>query len=340
MIERLHIRCPDDMHVHLRSGDMLTAVLPYTGRHFARALVMPNLRPRPVLTAYDAMLYKAEIRKHNTLSTPYAFEPLMTIQINAETQPATVQEAAKARVVAGKVYPKHGTTNSDNGVAKLSDIYKGVLEKMAELGMVLCVHAERPEAFVLDREAACVEDMLELAHVYPKLKIVWEHVSSKAGVEAVLNGPPNLAATITAHHLLLTLDDVVGKLVSPHAFCMPVAKTPADRQAVIDAAISGNPKFFFGSDSAPHLRTAKECAGGLAGIFSAPCAMEVLAEVFEFFGALERLEAFTSEFGAQFYGLPLNDGRITLVRESHVMPDEIAGIRPFKAGETLTWKLI
>lgn len=340
MTERIDLRRPDDWHVHLRSGDMLTAVLPYTGRIFARALVMPNLRPRPVLTAHDAMLYQAELRKHNTLATPYGFQPLMTIQINADTQPSTIQEAADARVVAGKVYPKHGTTNSDNGVTHLRDIYSGVLDMMARERMVLCVHAEKPHAFVLDREAACVEDMLALAKDYPKLKIVWEHVSSKAGVEAVLNGPPNLAATITAHHLLLTLDDVVGKMVSPHAFCMPVAKTAEDRQAVIDAAISGNPKFFFGSDSAPHLRMSKECANGAAGIFSAPCAMEVLAEVFEFWGALERLEAFTSEFGAQFYGLPLNNERITLVRKPHVMPDDIAGIRPFKAGETLNWKVL
>ncbi len=340
MITELNIRSPDDWHVHLRSGDMLTAVLPYTGTHFSRALVMPNLRPQPILRAHEAMLYKAEIRKHNTLSVPYAFEPLMTIQVNADTQPSTIQEAWAARVVAGKVYPKHGTTNSDNGVANLRDIYKGVFEKMAELGMVLCVHAEKPGVFVLDREAACEDEMLQLATDYPTLRIVWEHVSSKAAVKAVRRGPANLAATITAHHPIYTLDDVLGQGIRPHAFCMPVAKTIEDREAIIDAAISGDPKFFFGSDSAPHLRANKECAVGAAGVFSAPTALAVLAQVFEFWGALDRLEAFTSEFGARFYRLPLNEGRIKLIRKDHVVPDEIAGIVPFMAGKTLPWTVL
>ncbi len=334
MIDRLTIRRPDDFHVHLRQGEMLNLVAPETAKQFARALVMPNTKV-PVLTGEYASRYREEIVR----AAP-GFEPLLSLYLTESTTLADIQAANGAGVVAGKLYPRGTTTQSAHGVliTKIWSLYE-TFREMEEVDMTLCIHAENPLAFCLEREAAFLPILHRLAEQFPKLRIVVEHVSSAAAVEFVTRLPSNVGATITAHHLLLTLDDVVGGLLQPHHFCKPVAKRFEDRRVLIAAATSGNPKFFFGSDSAPHARDAKECAEGCAGIFTAPVALPLLARIFEDHGALERLEPFVSEFGARFYGLPLNDGTITLRREPWIVPKMIGDIVPFFAGKSLDWSV-
>ncbi|HEY8548049.1 MAG TPA: dihydroorotase [Acidimicrobiales bacterium] len=341
MTDELTLRRPDDLHLHLRDGDLLRAVAPHSSATFARGLVMPNLVP-PVLTAADVEAYRKQV--HDAVPDGHRFEPLMTIKVVPSTTADTVREARAAGAVAAKLYPEGVTTNSADGVRDM-DALADVFAALAEVGMVLCVHGEAPDAFCLDREAAFVDHTLpELLAGFPDLRVVLEHVSTADAVERVRaeppgpDGRPRLGATVTVHHLLLTLDDVVGGMLHPHHFCKPLAKRPEDRDAVRDAALGGDPRFFFGTDSAPHLRAAKECAEGCAGVFTAPVALPVLAEVFEDHGALDRLDAFTGTHGAAFYGLPPNEGTVTLVREPWVVPDEVAGVVPFRAGATLRWR--
>jgi dihydroorotase len=357
MTTTLQIRRPDDFHVHLRQGEMLRAVLPATALVFGRALVMPNTLP-PILTGNDARLYERVIREAALQIGATSFEPLMTIKLVASTTPETIADAKAKGVVAGKLYPAGVTTNADDGVrvsanythlaSSISmDTHPHLFKAMEEADMVLCLHGEMPDAFCMDRERNFLGVVSKLAHDYPRLRIVFEHITTEAAVTEVKRLPDTVAATITPHHLILTLDDVVGDKLAPHHFCKPIAKTPYDRKALIDAALSGNPKFFLGTDSAPHARNQKECASGCAGIFCAPVAMEVLAEVFEGHGALERLEAFTSEFGARFYGLPLNDSHVSLVRQGNTpyrVPeyvdcgrDEQGAVAPLLGGGTLRW---
>lgn len=347
MTTTLRIRRPDDFHVHLRQGEMLRDVLPATALVFGRALVMPNTLP-PVLTGDDARRYERVIREAALQIGATGFQPLMTIKIVAATTPEAITDAKAKGVIAGKLYPEGVTTNSEDGVKDIGKLHP-VFERMEAEGMVLCLHGEVPGAFCMDREALFVEETLSfLAQAYPKLRIVLEHVTTSIGVYAVKNMPDTVAATITPHHLVLTLDDVVGDKLRPHHFCKPIAKTPKDREALILAATGlARGKFFLGTDSAPHARDQKECASGCAGVFCAPVAMEVLAEVFEDYGALDQLEGFTSVFGARFYGLPLNDSHVNLVRQGDIpyrVPEyvdcgrsEQGAVAPLRGGGTLRW---
>ncbi len=322
------IRRPDDFHVHFRRGEMLRTVAPHTAAQFARALVMPNTDP-PILLAADALVYRDEIRQ----ATGPDFEPLMTIQITDSTTPEVVREARDSGVVAGKVYPRGVTTNSHNGVTDFQAL-DAVFGEMGRVGMVLSIHGQHPTAFILRREGAFLGTLRDLAARFPHLRIVLEHVSTQDAVRTVAELPANVAATITLHHLQLTLDDVLADGgLRPHNYCQPVAQAPEDRSALRQASVSGNPKFFFGSDSAPHPREHKESACGCAGVFTAPVILPALAQ------SQGVQEPFLSEFGARFYGLPLNAGTVTLVEEDWTVPEEIGGVVPFRAGETLHWKL-
>lgn len=337
----IELRMPDDMHVHLRDEDMLREVIRYTALQYGRAIVMPNLKDNPVLDAFDASAYRQRILDACFMMECSGFEPLMTIYLTKNTTPDMIAAASVAGVQAVKFYPRHGTTNSDHGLPSVRDIPDDVLEAMAFTRMVLCVHAEKPEAFIMDRERLCIPDVLYIAGRHPNLRVVWEHVSCMEAVEIVKGGPSNLFASITAHHLVLTMDDVVGR---NHHHCMPAPKSRIDRDAIVKAAISGNPKFFFGSDSAPHPTAAKESAQAPAGVFTAPMALPLLAQVFEQNNALDKLEAFTSKFGADCYELPYNEGKLVLERGEHVYMPRMAGVlqsvRPFRLGEKMDWRVI
>jgi dihydroorotase len=345
LVTQLKIRRPDDFHVHLREGDILKGVLPYTARNFGRALVMPNLK-HAVTSRERATLYENQILQ---LSQGYdwgvGFEPLMTIKLTQETVKSTIMLASSGGVTAVKLYPEGVTTNSENGVRDIEKIDDSAFKAMVEIGMPLCVHAEEPGVFSMDRENAYLTRVSQLARKFPKLKIVIEHASTSAAIKFVEDSGPNVAATITAHHLVLTLDDIVGDRLNPHNFCKPIAKRPQDRDALLAAAFSGNPKFFLGTDSAPHVSNTKECASGCAGCFTAPIAIELLATVFDQKGKLPMLEPFMSENGAKFYGLKPNEGTITLERSEWTIPAaySVGGgevVVPFMAGQKLAWKVV
>ncbi len=326
------MRRPDDFHVHLREGAMLDKVVGYTSQSFGRALVMPNTT-KPILTGEDAVAYKKDILRIRGEE----FQPLMTIKLVRSTTPTIIREAKAAGVVAAKFYPEGVTTNSEDGMPNLADSHP-VLQEMERQGMVLCLHGETPGVFCMDRETVFLSDLSAIANTFPKLKIVLEHVTTFDAVSEVSALPDNVAATITVHHLFLTLDDVVGGMLKPHHFCKPIAKTPEDRESLLDVAMSGNPKFFLGTDSAPHARGKKECASGCAGVFTAPVAMALLVDLFEQHGTLDRLEGFTSEFGARFYGLPLNEEKVTFTRDPWVVAEVVGDVVPFKAQEVLNWR--
>jgi dihydroorotase len=336
-MDSLTIRKPDDFHVHLRTGGLMRSVLPHTARHFRRALVMPNTDP-PILVAEQALEYWAEIM----VQAPAAFEPLMTIKIVPGTTPGQIRDAKKRGVMAGKLYPDGVTTGSANGVRDFKALTR-VFAIMEEVGLVLCLHGEDPgeDVFCLDREERFLETLLWILQEFPNLKVVLEHLSTSASanfVKTYYGG--NLAATVTVHHLEITLDDVIGDKLRPHHFCKPVAKRPEDRERLIRAVTEpGQTKFFLGTDSAPHAREAKECDCGAAGVFTAPLAMPLLAEIFDGRGSLDLLEQFTSVNGANFYGLPLNEERITLVREPWIVPDNYDGVVPLRAGQEITWRV-
>lgn len=347
----LTIRAPDDWHLHLRTGEMLRLVLPFSGGIFRRALVMPNTLPDGILNAAMAEAYKQEIRQAALAGGMNHFQPLMTIKlVENYTTPDVIREAKSAGVIGAKSYPEGVTTNSFNGVRDFTNMYP-VFDAMQEVGMVAEIHGEKPgdDIDCLDRELFFLDTLKTLAEKFPGLKIVMEHITTEAAVRRVLELPANVAATITAHHLVLTINDVVDKKCRPHNFCLPLAKRSSDRAALIQAAISGKGKFFFGSDSAPHVIATKECAEGCAGVFSAPVALPTLAEVFETAKALDKLEAFVSKFGAVFYGLPLNTGTVTLKKQLWHVPKVIGisdalvgsirntGVVPFRAGQVITW---
>jgi len=338
--ETLIIRRPDDWHVHLRDGDMLRAVLPHTARQFARAIVMPNLSP-PVVDAAAAEAYRKRIVA--ALPEGAEFTPLMTCYLTDLSDPADLARGFQAGVfAAAKLYPAGATTNSAHGVTDIARV-RNVLDKMADLGMVLCVHGEvtDPEVDIFDREAVFIDRVLApLMDELPELKVVFEHVTSAEAVQFVESAGSNVAATITPQHLHLNRNAMLAGGIRPHAYCLPVAKREKHRRALRRAATSGSPKFFLGTDSAPHARAAKESACGCAGIFNAPFALESYLTVFEAEGALEKFAGFASEHGPRFYGLPLNEDTVTLVREPSEVPAEIAGVVPFHAGEILEWKLI
>lgn len=334
MTVKLKIRKGDDFHCHFRTGPVLEDVAFFTARQFKRAIIMPNTNP-PILTARDVNRYRREILE----LVPW-FEPLMTIQINDNTTPRMAEQAKESGAIAGKIYPLGVTTNSQNGVSNFKAIYP-TLDKMQEIGMLALFHGEDPweKATCLDREKMFLPTLYGIANDFPRLKIVLEHITTADAIQMV-EQLPNVAATITAHHLLLTIDDIIGDKICPHNFCKPIAKRPEDREALLKAATSGNPKFFFGSDSAPHLKQNKECSHGCAGIFTAPNAIQSLAQTFEERSALRFLDDFVSGFGAYHYGLPRSQDTIQLVKKDWTVGNVYNGIVPFRAGQVLHWQVV
>ena len=336
---------PDDWHLHLRDDDALKAVLPHTARQFARAIVMPNLKP-PVTTVVQAAAYRARILA--ALPAGMAFEPLMTLYLTDVTSAEEIRAAvASGFVKAVKLYPAGATTNSDAGVTDLSRC-DAPLAEMEKLGLPLLVHGEvtDPAIDLFDREAVFVERVLSpLLKRYPALRVVMEHITTKDAAEFVAAAAANVGATITAHHLLYNRNAIFQGGVRPHWYCLPVLKREIHREALVGAAISGNPKFFLGTDSAPHARLAKEAACGCAGCYTANAALELYAEAFEAAGSLDRLEGFASHFGPDFYRLPRNSGTVTLEKRPQTLPaayDYIPGdtLVPLRAGETLAWTFV
>jgi dihydroorotase len=342
-MQRITITRPDDWHLHLRDGAHMQAVLADTARRFGRAIVMPNLRP-PVTTTAAALEYRERIRK--ALPAESRFEPLMTLYLTDNTPPDEIARAKESGAVyAVKYYPAGATTNSDSGVTDLAKCERA-LHAMAEIGMPLLIHGEvtDPEVDIFDRERIFVERVLSpLIARYPQLRIVLEHVTTREAAHFVRDALANVAATITAHHLLLNRNALFTGGVRPHHYCLPIVKRELHRVALVEAATSGNPRFFLGTDSAPHARHTKETTCGCAGVYTAHAGIELYAEAFANAGALERLEGFASFHGADFYGLPRNGDRITL--EQGVLPvvDEIAfgddKLVPFRAGESVAWRL-
>ena len=311
----LTIRRPDDWHLHLRDGAMLEGVIGYTSAHFARAIIMPNLVP-PVVTVADAQVYRARITA--ALPKGHSFEPLMTLYLTAATDPSDVAAGfADGKVAAVKLYPAGATTNSQSGVRDIEKVYP-VLERMAEIGMPLCVHGEVTDSSVdiFDREAVFIERVLApLRERLPGLRVVMEHVTTRDGIDYVMSQDRDMGATITTHHLIINRNAILAGGIRPHYYCLPVAKREEHRLALRKAATSGDRRFFLGTDSAPHVDPLKECACGCAGIFSSINTMVCLAHVFEEEGALDRLEAFASLNGPAFYGLAPNEERMTLIRQ-------------------------
>lgn len=341
-VDRLVIRKPDDWHVHLRDGPMLAAVVNFTARQFGRAIVMPNLNP-PVTTVAAAQAYRERILA--ALSPEVSFAPLMTCYLTDGIDPAEVERGFRERAfTACKLYPAHATTNSQHGVTDIRNIYT-VLETMQRIGMPLLLHGEVTDKHVdvFDREAVFIERTLSRLVVdFPALKIVFEHITTADAVAFVEGASPNVAATITPHHLEYNRNAMFDGGMRPHFYCLPVAKREHHRLALRRAATSGSPRYFLGTDSAPHAITDKESACGCAGVFNAPHALESYARTFEEEGALDRLEAFASENGPRFYGLPMNEDRVVLERAPQPVPARVpaAGnqIVPFHAGETLSWR--
>jgi dihydroorotase len=314
MTDRLTLTRPDDWHVHLRDGDMLTAVAPETARDFGRAIIMPNLVP-PVVTAAQAAAYRSRIL--GALPAGSNFQPLMTLYLTEQTDPEDLAAAhASGLVTAAKLYPAGATTNSASGVTDFDKV-QPVLEKMAEIGMPMCVHGEVTDADIdiFDREAVFIDRVLDpLRRRVPGLKVVMEHITTAEAAAYAKSDPGQLAATITTHHLIINRNHILAGGIRPHYYCLPVAKRETHRLALLEAATSGNPCYFLGTDSAPHTDDAKQSACGCAGVFSATNTMSCLAEVFEAAGALDRLEGFTALFGPQFYGLAPNADTITLTK--------------------------
>jgi len=343
MTDRITLRRPDDWHVHLRDGEMLKAVAGFTARQFARAIVMPNLTP-PVTTVAAARAYRERILA--ALPEGANFTPLMTCYLTDGADPAEIARGyADGAFAACKLYPAHATTNSAHGVTDIRAL-TGVLETMQRIGMPLLIHGEVTDRHVdiFDREAVFIETILApLVRDYPALKIVLEHITTAEAVAFVEGSGPQVGATITPQHLIINRNAIFDGGIRPHAYCLPVAKRERHRLAVRAAAVSGSPQFFLGTDSAPHEVGRKESACGCAGIFNAPFALESYAQVFEEEGALDRLEGFASEHGPHFYGLPLNEGMVTLERVETVVPDRVGdgglALVPFHAGETLRWRI-
>ena len=339
----LSLTRPDDWHLHLRDGPTLAAVAPDTARRFGRAIVMPNLLP-PVTTTAQALAYRERVLA--AVPAGLSFEPLMALYLTDETTPAEILRArASGAVAAVKLYPAGATTHSDAGVTDLTRTH-GALAAMAETGLPLLIHGEvtDPQVDIFDRERVFLErSLFPLIERFPGLKVVLEHVSTREGVARVRGGPERLAATITPHHLLLSRNAMFAGGLRPHHFCLPVAKREEDRLALVEAATSGHPRFFLGTDSAPHPRRRKESGSAPGGIYTAHAAIELYAEVFEQAGALDRLEAFASFHGPDFYGLPRNRDRVTLVREPWTVPATLAmgeeELVPFRAGEGVAWRL-
>jgi dihydroorotase len=343
-MQRITLTLPDDWHLHLRDGAHMRAVLPHTAARFGRAIVMPNLRP-PVTTTEMALEYRQRVLA--ALPRGSRFTPLMTLYLTDNTSADEIGKArASGAVHAVKYYPAGATTNSDSGVTDLARCH-GVFEAMAEHRMPLLVHGEvtDPAVDIFDRERVFLERILEpLAARFPRLRIVVEHITTREAAAFVRAAPANIAATITAHHLLLNRNALFVGGVRPHHYCLPVIKREIHREALVEAAVSGDPKFFLGTDSAPHARHTKETTCGCAGVYTAHAGIELYAEAFEAAGALDKLENFASRYGAEFYGLPLNQTRITLEKSDTPVPEEVPfgedALVPFRAGETVGWRVV
>ena len=343
MSREITLTRPDDWHLHVRDGEALRAVVPHTAAQFGRAIIMPNLKP-PVTTAAQALAYRQRILA--AVPAGVAFEPLMTLYLTDNLPPDEIRRARQAGVVACKLYPAGATTNSDAGVTDMRKIYP-VLEAMQREGVLLLVHGEVTSSDIdlFDREAVFIEQQLKpLRRDFPGLRIVMEHITTKEAAQYVAEADPLLAATITAHHLLYNRNAIFTGGIRPHYYCLPVLKRETHRLALVQAATGGSPRFFLGTDSAPHAAHLKEHATGCAGCYTAHAALEMYAEAFEAAGALDRLEAFASFHGADFYGLPRNTGTVTLRRESWTPPESFAfgqaELKPLRAGEDLPWRLV
>jgi dihydroorotase len=339
----LNLRRPDDWHVHLRDGAALGAVAGFTARQFGRAIVMPNLKPA-VTTAASARAYRERIMA--ALPNRTRFEPLLTLYLTNATPPEEIDRARATGFVHGvKLYPAGATTHSDAGVTDIEAVY-GVLGRMEEIGMPLLVHGEspHPDVDVFDRETHFIDSVLQpLLERFPGLKVVFEHITTARAVEFVTHARAGVAATITPQHLLHNRNAIFSGGIRPHYYCLPILKRERDRLALLDAATGGNPRFFLGTDSAPHERATKENACGCAGMFTAHAAIELYAEAFEAAGRLDRLEPFAAHFGADFYGLPRHSDTITLVKESWVPPATYdfggGALVPYRGGEPIAWRL-
>ena len=344
MTDTITIRRPDDWHLHFRDGETMRGVVPYTARQFGRAIVMPNLSP-PVTTAELAAAYRERIRA--AVPAGVAFEPLMTCYLTDDTDADDLARgAADGIFTAAKLYPANATTNSAHGVSDVAKIYP-VLERMEAEGIVLCVHGEVTDHHVdvFDREAEFIERHLSaIVADFPRLRVVFEHITTKDAVDFVLEQGASVAATITPQHLHINRNAILVGGIQPHNYCLPVAKRETHRLALREAAVSGSAKFFLGTDSAPHMRSAKESACGCAGIFNAPFALESYLTVFDEEGALDQFEGFASLHGPAFYGLPVKEETVSLQREDHTVPEilPLAGeeIVPFHAGQKLGWKMV
>ncbi len=342
-INTLTLTRPDDWHLHLRDGEALKAVLADSARQFARAMIMPNLRP-PVTNTALAVAYRQRILA--ALPSGLNFEPLMTLYLTDNTSAAEIRTAVASGMVHGvKFYPAGATTNSDSGVTDLAHCQQALAE-MEKLGLPLLVHAEVTDAQVdvFDRERVFIErHMVTIIKDYPALKVVFEHITTKDAADFVLHTPANVAATITAHHLLMNRNAMFVGGIQPHHYCLPILKREEHRQALLRVATSGNAKFFLGTDSAPHAKHTKEAACGCAGMYTAHTAMELYAEAFDAVGALDKLEGFASFYGADFYGLPRNTERIQLHRQSWNVPTSLPfaddSIVPLRAGQPIAWKM-
>jgi len=334
-VKSIVINKASDMHVHLRQNEMLHNVLPHTALQCSRALVMPNTIP-PVLTADDVANYRQAIMKN--LRSGEDFTPLMTFKVSPTTAASSIKELKQQGAIAGKLYPEGVTTNSEGGVTDFEALYP-VYEAMQNEGLVLCLHGEMPGVFSLDRETSFLAVLEDIVSSFPDLRIVLEHATTAAAIQCVESMPENVAATLTVHHLYLTLDDVIGDRLNPHVFCKPIAKRPEDRAALVAAAMSGKSKFFLGSDSAPHQISAKECACGAAGVYTAPVLLPALCELFDRHNKLEFLESFTSGFATDFYKLAEETQKIELVEERWTVPEEYQGVKPFLAETELRWKV-
>jgi len=336
-LQSISIRRPDDWHVHLRDGEMLKTVTPYTARQFARAIIMPNLVP-PVTSVEAAASYRDRI----TAAAGPGFTPLMTCYLTDDVDPDELERGhAEGVWIAAKLYPAGATTNSASGVTDIRKIYPA-LARMQQIGMVFCVHGEvtDPDVDIFDREAVFIDRVLSpLARDFPALKIVLEHITTHQAAEFVAGAPANVGATITPQHLMFNRNALFQGGLRPHAYCLPVVKREEHRLAVRRAAVGGSPKFFLGTDTAPHWREAKESDCGCAGIFNAPFALEAYAQVFDEEDALDKFEAFASLNGPTFYGLPANEGSVTLERAESQVPGQIGNLVPFGAGSSFSWRL-
>lgn len=342
MTQQLTLLRPDDWHIHLRDGEALTRTVADAANQFARAIVMPNLVP-PVMTADQALAYRERILAARPSGS--TFEPLMVLYLTDNTHPSEIAKAKAAGVKACKLYPAGATTNSDSGVTDLTKVFP-VLEAMEKAGMHFLLHGEVTDSAIdiFDRERTFLErTFAKVVKEFPNLKMVLEHITTSDAAQFVTEAPNNVAATITAHHLLYNRNHMLAGGIRPHFYCLPILKRNTHQEALIRAATSGNPKFFLGTDSAPHAKDKKEAACGCAGSYTAHAAIELYAEAFEAAGALDKLEAFASHFGPDFYGMPRNTDQITLVKQDWQVPETLAlgqtTLVPLRAGETLTWKI-